>query len=215
MYRATRRSILVFIVIFQVYAIWSNNDDYSNGFLLCFYLATILCFLLGRIAYGTFDEILSRNFDNNKAVSIFAIASIGGHWVQLLRLMPLFKLNDMTFASTKASLEEMVKGYKYYTVPDANRNNKLDLIKCCLSITWVIISSRPKVIITTGAAPGLFGIFIGRLLGIKTIWIDSMANVEKLSLSGNIALKIADRVYTQWQHLSTPKIVFAGNILEG
>jgi UDP-N-acetylglucosamine:LPS N-acetylglucosamine transferase len=71
------------------------------------------------------------------------------------------------------------------------------------------------VIVTTGAAPGLFGIFIGKVLGVKTIWIDSIANVEKLSLSGKIASRMADRVYTQWEHLATPKIIYAGNILEG
>ncbi|RYZ98901.1 MAG: oligosaccharide biosynthesis protein Alg14 [Sphingobacteriaceae bacterium] len=128
--------------------------------------------------------------------------------------MPLFKANDVSFISTKASLENTVEGHKYYAVPDANRNNKFNLIRCCLSIGWFVLSSRPEIIITTGAAPGLFGIFVGKILGIKTVWIDSMANVEKLSLSGNIALKIADRVYTQWEHLSTPKVVFAGNILE-
>jgi UDP-N-acetylglucosamine:LPS N-acetylglucosamine transferase len=106
-----------------------------------------------------------------------------------------------------------VNGFKYYAVPDANRTEKIDLIKSCLSIAWVILYTRPRIIITTGAAPGLLGIFVGRLLGIKTIWLDSIANVEKLSLSGNIALKVADRVYTQWEHLSTPNIVFAGNIL--
>ena len=72
---------------------------------------------------------------------------------------------------------------------------------------------RPGVIITTGAAPGLMGIIIGRIFGAKTIWIDSIANVEKLSLSGRIAVKIADRVYTQWSHLSTNRVVYSGNLL--
>jgi len=144
---------------------------------------------------------------------ILAIASIGGHWIQLLRLMPLFKENEVTFISTKPNLSDMVKGHKFITIPDANRNKRINLCKCILSVTWHVITIRPQVIISTGAAPGLIGISIGKLLGAKTIWIDSIANAEKLSMSGNIATKIADRVYTQWEHLASSKVIFNGNIL--
>jgi len=54
----------------------------------------------------------------------------------------------------------------------------------------------------------------GKLLGRKTIWIDSIANVNHLSLSGRIAAIFVSRVYTQWQHLSTEKINYAGDIFE-
>jgi len=37
------------------------------------------------------------------------------------------------------------------------------------------------VIVSTGAAPGYFAIVLGRLFGARTIWIDSMANIENLS----------------------------------
>jgi len=146
-------------------------------------------------------------------MKVLAISSIGGHWTQLLRLMPLFKEYDVTFLSTMPSFASTVKNYKYHTIPDANRENKFDLVKCTLALLWYIFSIRPKVIITTGAAPGLIGICIGKLIGSKTIWIDSIANVEKLSLSGSIALKIADRVYTQWEHLATPNVIYSGSVL--
>lgn len=213
-YRATWRSIIVFILFFQLYLLLFSAQTYSITLLAIFYALIVVSFVLSRLTYRTFEGMLIEKFDKKRSISVLAIASVGGHWVQLLRLMPLFKANDVTFISTKGSQENTVDGYKYYSVPDANRNNKFDLIKCCFSIAQVIFRLRPEIIITTGAAPGLFGIFIGRMLGIKTVWIDSMANVERLSLSGHIALKVADRVYTQWEHLSTPKIVFAGSILE-
>ncbi|WP_183558404.1 oligosaccharide biosynthesis protein Alg14 [Mucilaginibacter sp. SP1R1] len=144
---------------------------------------------------------------------ILAIASIGGHWIQLLRLMPLFKDHEVTFISTKPNLKDMVKGHRFITIPDANRGKKINLCKCILSVTWHIVAVKPRVIISTGAAPGLIGILIGKLTGAKTIWIDSIANAEKLSMSGNIAVKIADRVYTQWEHLANSKVIFSGNIL--
>jgi len=211
--RATLRSAALYLITFHSYMEFFSTG--KNGmFLMLFYAVVILSFMLSRAIYTLFEALLLSLIDQDEAVNVFAIASIGGHWVQLLRLMPLFSTNNVSFLSTKPSLEETVSGHRYYLVPDANRKNKVGLVKCCLSIGSKIVFARPKVIVTTGAAPGLFGIFIGKILGVKTVWIDSIANVEKLSLSGKIASKIADRVYTQWEHLATPHIIFAGNILD-
>jgi UDP-N-acetylglucosamine:LPS N-acetylglucosamine transferase len=65
-----------------------------------------------------------------------------------------------------------------------------------------VVKIRPDVVISTGAAPGLFGIIFGRLVGARTIWVESIANAEMLSLSGRIALKFSHIVLTQWPHLA-------------
>lgn len=214
-YRSTWRSLAAHLFLFSFYGLIDTGVK-SIIFLLAYCIALIVSFLLSRMISQFLENYLISKIDDNKKVNVLAIASIGGHWIQLLRLMPLFNVstNDVTFVSTWANVDKMVDGHKYYTVPDANRHNKFNLLRCGLAVFSIIFSSRPQVIITTGAAPGLFGILAGRILGIKTVWIDSIANVEKLSLSGHIAIKIADRVYTQWEHLSNRKVVFAGNILE-
>ena len=73
---------------------------------------------------------------------------------------------------------------------------------------------RPDVVISAGAAPGLLCLLWGRVFGAKTIWIDSIANAETLSLSGKIALHFAHRVLTQWDHLARPgKVEHWGSVL--
>jgi UDP-N-acetylglucosamine:LPS N-acetylglucosamine transferase len=145
-------------------------------------------------------------------MKVIAIASAGGHWVELLRLLPAFEGMEIIFVSTIESLASTVQG-KFYCVPDASRWNKFKVIVSFFKVFKIIINERPKVIISTGAAPGLMGLIAGRLLGSKTIWIDSVANAEKLSLSGRIAVRIANKTYTQWPELANHKIVYAGNIL--
>lgn len=144
---------------------------------------------------------------------VLAIASAGGHWVQLLRLIPAFGDQDIAFVSTDPKFGTTVKDYTFFSVPDANQREKFQLINCFFRVSRIVIRQRPRVIITTGAAPGLMGIIVGRLIGAKTIWIDSIANAEKISLSGKIAAYFADRVYTQWENLATDKIQFKGNVL--
>ena len=147
-------------------------------------------------------------------MKILAVSSIGGHWIQLLRLMPAFEGSEVEFMTTKQNFSTMVEGNKFYSIPDGNRWNKYGLVKCFFRILSIVRKSKPDVIITTGAAPGLIALFIGKLFGIKTIWVDSIANCEQISMSGKIATKVADIVYTQWEHLADSKIKFRGNVLE-
>ena len=89
-----------------------------------------------------------------------------------------------------------------FVVTDANRDHPLRLIRAACEILFRVVSVRPDVVISTGAAPGVFGIIFGRLVGARTIWVESIANAEVLSLSGRIALKFAHIVLTQWPHLA-------------
>ena len=146
-------------------------------------------------------------------MKILAIASIGGHWTQLMRLKSLFLDIDVDYVSTNSDLKSTVDGAKFYTVADGNRWNKLGLIKCFFDLIIVIMRSKPDVIITTGAAPGVFAVFIGKIFNLKTIWIDSIANCDEISMSCKIVSILASKTYTQWEHLSTKNIIFKGNIL--
>jgi|SRR5690606_29714158 len=148
----------------------------------------------------------------HKKIKILAIASIGGHWIQLLRLKPLFERNETVYVSTNHSFGEMVDG-KFYSVSDFNRNNLRGALNTIIDLFRIYKKEKPRVVITTGAAPGLVGLMIAKSMGIRTVWIDSVANVEELSLSGRIASKFCSRVYTQWPDLAKGRIVYAGNIL--
>lgn len=148
--------------------------------------------------------------------TVLAIASAGGHWIQLRRLHPSFKNFRILYATTRESYREEVEadGADFLVVPDCNRWEKFKLLKAALSIFLLILRKKPDVIITTGAAPGYFAIRIGALLGKRTIWVDSIANAEELSLSGRKAGKHVDLWVTQWAHLAKEKGPhFFGNVL--
>jgi hypothetical protein len=73
-----------------------------------------------------------------------------------------------------------------------------------LTLLWIMIVERPDVVISTGAAPGYFALRFGKLLGARTIWVDSIANVDELSLAGSKVGRFADLWLTQWPHLAQP-----------
>nr|WP_281254976.1 glycosyl transferase [Noviherbaspirillum humi] len=135
---------------------------------------------------------------------ILAVASGGGHWVQLLRLRPAFEQHQVTYMTTSAAYARDV-GTGLVTVTDANLKEKSRLARMFLQVFLHIVRLRPNVVISTGAAPGFAAILFGRLVGARTIWIDSIANSEKLSVSGRFARHFANLWLTQWPHLARPE----------
>lgn len=133
---------------------------------------------------------------------VLAVASGGGHLIQLLRLRKAFEGRQVAFVSTNPDYQTQIQE-KLYTVKDANLDDKPGLVVMFLQMLWIVLRYRPDVVITTGAAPGYAAIMFGKLLGAKTLWLDSIANGEELSTSGKQAKRWADAWLTQWEHLSS------------
>lgn len=135
---------------------------------------------------------------------VLAITSGGGHWDEMMVLRQDFDGSDIVYANTFPGLAESSGITRSYLIKDCNRDTPLSIVMCLKDVYKVIRRERPDVIISTGAAPGLIAVIIGYVLGIKTVWVDSVANSMELSLSGRVAGKLADVWLTQWQHLSRP-----------
>ena len=139
----------------------------------------------------------------DKPPKVLAISSGGGHWIQLLRLRPAFEGCEVTYATVRESYRTDVgDDVDFRVIRDGNRWHKIDLIRSALGILWLLLQVRPDVVITTGAAPGYFGVLIGKWLGARVAWIDSVANAEELSMSGENAGRFVDLWLTQWPHLA-------------
>ena len=136
---------------------------------------------------------------------LLAVSSGGGHWVQLLRIKHAFADCEVTFVTVDESYRAQVPDHRFYVVNDANRFTKLALLKSALRLAWIVWSEKPDIVVSTGAAPGYLALRFGRLLGARTIWLDSIANVEHLSMSGSRIGRCADLWLTQWPHLARPE----------
>jgi hypothetical protein len=144
---------------------------------------------------------------------ILAVASGGGHWIQLYRMRPAWNGHHVTYASTMPDIRsdlarESRKQGKgpppFVALPEANRWQKWRIIWVIIRVAILVIRVRPDFVVTTGAAHGYFAVRFGRLIGAKTIWIDSLANADELSMSAVLARPFADVWLTQWEHLARP-----------
>ena len=82
---------------------------------------------------------------------ILAVASSGGHWVQLRRLRPAFEGHDVAYVTTNPGHRPEVGAARFYVVRDGNRTSKLSLLVSAVQIGRVIIRERPQVVIHLAA----------------------------------------------------------------
>ncbi len=133
---------------------------------------------------------------------VLAIASGGGHWIQLRRLAPVFEGLDVAYVSVLPGYAADVPGHRFYAVQAATRWDRWKLVVLVVQLARILLKERPHVVVTTGSAPGIIALTLAKtLLRAKTIWIDSIANCERMSSSGLQARRVADVWLTQWPEL--------------
>ncbi len=145
---------------------------------------------------------------------VLAISSGGGHWVELRRLARAFEGCDVTWCTTHPDygnelLDDLPAGApppRYFSVLEANRLQKINMIGQFFGVIWVLLRVRPDTIVSTGSSPGFFAVCLGKIvLRSRTVWVQSIADTEGMSMSGTLVRRFADLYLTQWEHLARPE----------
>jgi UDP-N-acetylglucosamine:LPS N-acetylglucosamine transferase len=152
----------------------------------------------------------------NKEIQICLVASAGGHLSQLLKLKLSWQGHE-TFCvtTTKVIQRKFQRTGQIYVVGECNRRSPLRVLKVLLRCILPMLKGRPDVVISTGAAVGCICCFLGKIVGAKIIWIDSITNTKKLSLSGLIVKPISDLFLVQRKELAEKykNVEYRGSII--
>ena len=149
-----------------------------------------------------------------KKKKVLAIASPGGHWIQLNKICRPLETQFNIVYVTPGAKSLPTSSRKILSVIDASADSKLNLIVLAVQLLIIFIKERPSSIISTGAAPGAIAFLLAKFLPIKTVWVDSIANVGQLSRSARMIKNHANLVMTQWEPLSDQKqVIYKGSIL--
>ena len=131
------------------------------------------------------------------------------------RLRHAFVGLDCQFVSTAKGLTSPIGDRCVLEVGDTARDTVATLVPTVASLIRIFRRFDPDLVVSTGAAPGALALFVAKLFGARTIWIDSIANSERLSLSGRLVRPVADLRITQWRHLAerNASLRYLGQIL--
>ena len=149
------------------------------------------------------------------------ISSGGGHLEELLSLRSLFDEFDYLLVTEKTDTTKYLID-KYKNVEYVAYGTKAHLFSYIFVFLFNISKSfiiflkfKPDYVISTGTHTAVPMIMIAHLFKKKTIWIETMANINTPTKAGGIVYKYVDKFIVQWPEMLEvyPKAECWGTVL--
>lgn len=150
---------------------------------------------------------------------VLFISSTGGHLNEMLELSDLFKKYDFYIVTENTSNNLYLKekypkkvSYLVYGTKDHMLVYPFKLLYNSFKSLLIYFKTNPDVIITTGAHTAGPMCIIGKILGSKIIYIETLANIHTKTITGRIVYKFADLFIVQWESMLKmyPKATYGG-----
>jgi Oligosaccharide biosynthesis protein Alg14 like len=144
---------------------------------------------------------------------ICLVSSCGGHLTEMRMLAAVYGRYDHFWVlNSRVTLPRDMEGRTYFI---CHSERDLLLIKNVWEAWRLLRRERPTLILSTGAGPVVPFALIGKLLGIPTVFIETMTRVVRPSLTGRVMYYLADRFFYQWKDLKRffPKATYGGPLV--
>lgn len=145
-------------------------------------------------------------------------ASSGGHMTELLALLECqseWPMEPTLYVSTlklDATLDD--SAVRTYLIGECDRHRPLQAARTLWKSIRIVRKERPDVVVTTGSLPLALFSLVAKLHGAKVVWIDSISQIDQISVSGRLIRPFADLFLVQWPELEAryPGARYAGEL---
>lgn len=144
------------------------------------------------------------------------VCSTGGHLLQLYSLNRFWERYERVWVTfCKDDSQYLLRKERRYYAFFPTQRNIVNFVRNTVLALTVLKREKPDVIISTGAGVGVPFVVIGKLMGIKTVWVESVARVKTLSLSARLLYPLVDELLVAWEELAAryKKANYKGSIL--
>lgn len=136
-------------------------------------------------------------------LKIALVCSSGGHLFELLSLRTFWQRHDrfwITFPGEDALfyLKDETVRWAYHPT---NRSLK-NFFRNFVLAFGLLRREKPDLILSTGAGVSVPFIYAGRLQGIPSLYLESLARVSTLSLSAKLVYPFVSALLVQWPELA-------------
>ena len=129
------------------------------------------------------------------------VCSHGGHLTETLQLLEALEGHDVFFVTYHSLRDEEVESIAAAYFTDNIGTNPWQLLKATVWAWAILRQERPEVLVSLGAEIALPFFYWAKLLGIKTIFIESWCRIEALSKTGRLVYRVVDEFWVQWPQL--------------
>ena len=102
-----------------------------------------------------------------------------------------------------------------YVIGECNRNQLARVFGVLYRSFKIVVKERPTLVVTTGSMPlAVFGL-LAKCFGSRLVWIDSISQIDDISMSGRLVMRFADLFFVQWPDLEKkyPKAIYRGELV--
>jgi UDP-N-acetylglucosamine:LPS N-acetylglucosamine transferase len=132
-------------------------------------------------------------------MKVLLVCSAGGHLQQMLALEPAWRGMERSWVTLQGADSAYLLADEQATLGYGPTNRSLKNLVRNLGLAWrVLRRARPDAILSTGAGLAVPFFLVGKLLGIRLVYVESVTRTETISLSGRLVYRLADRFFVQW-----------------
>jgi beta-1,4-N-acetylglucosaminyltransferase len=141
-----------------------------------------------------------------KRSRVLLVASSGGHLLELLQVSGTFPRAERLWVTfDKADARDLLEGEEVIYAHHPTNRNLPNLLRNARLAARVMVRVRPRAVVTTGAGVAVPFCYTGRVSGARVIYIESLARVSTLSLSGRLVYPVVHRFFVQWPDLAAAR----------
>lgn len=133
-------------------------------------------------------------------MKVCVVSSCGGHLTEVRTLRAAYERHEHFYVLNDRVLLPADMVDKTYFIRHSERD-WLFLVNLW-EAARILLRERPDVILSTGAGPVVPFALVGKLLGVRSVFVETFNRVTEPSLSGRIMYRLADRFFYQWPQLA-------------
>lgn len=141
------------------------------------------------------------------------VCTRGGHLAELERLTPALSNHECFWVIHSEPVpDHRADAYRIGELP----HPPLSYLRILPRVVSILRSESPDVLLSTGSQVAIPFFLVARLLGIHTIFVESVCRTESLSVTGKLLLRVADDFYVQWPDLAEDlgeRATYGGSVL--
>lgn len=127
------------------------------------------------------------------------VCSPGGHLQQMLALEPAWRGAERSWVTLPGADVGYVLTDEDVVLGHGPTNRSIPNLLRNLRLAWRLIrQQRPDAILSTGAGLAVPFFLVGKLLGRRLVYVESVTRTETISLSGRLVYPLADSFFAQW-----------------
>ena len=145
---------------------------------------------------------------------VMAVCSQGGHLQEMLALDPAFRDMRVTYVTLPgADVDYCFAGRDVIVAFGPTERSLKNLARNVPFALKTVRRVRPDVMVSTGSGIAFPFFLAARLTGIHSIFIESLARRDTLSLTARLVYPLASEFYVQWPEAARGKAEYHGSVL--